>query len=306
MSSIIYLNELATEDAEGVDASEAERLFSNLIDLLRVITRRIDGLTLGSHVPLPGLCLGRHSMSRWMAQDLDRKRRVRAIQNRSPFTNDLRAIETETQAYLEHFFNDRRALGLGLAAWVESMAISVDQQAWNFHEVNLEQHELFENDAGVLIEREAQVSVRHATRREHLDTHADWLEALTVNSPRTPDEMWRRRSYWYPGLAFLPRVESQIRSLHAAEPRFSSIHSRLEDLSSAIEAWRDDQAFPTYGFKVTPEGDKRRQLCQFVDLDGVERIFDTHCRFTPGKGRIHFRLDGANRELIIAHVGDKL
>jgi hypothetical protein len=28
----------------------------------------------------------------------------------------------------------------------------------------------------------------------------------------------------------------------------------------------------------------------FTDLDGKVRTFDWHARFTPGKGRLHFRL----------------
>jgi hypothetical protein len=46
----------------------------------------------------------------------------------------------------------------------------------------------------------------------------------------------------------------------------------------------------------------------FTDLDGENRCFDLHARFTPGAGRIHFRLapDDAGPRLVIAHVGHKL
>jgi hypothetical protein len=35
-------------------------------------------------------------------------------------------------------------------------------------------------------------------------------------------------------------------------------------------------------------------------------VFDLHARFTPGAGRLHFRLDPEPRRAVIAHVGRKL
>jgi hypothetical protein len=50
----------------------------------------------------------------------------------------------------------------------------------------------------------------------------------------------------------------------------------------------------------------RKQLTRFTDLDGVERVFDWHGRFTPGKGRIHFRLIAEERKARIAYIGSHL
>jgi hypothetical protein len=58
--------------------------------------------------------------------------------------------------------------------------------------------------------------------------------------------------------------------------------------------------------RVTPESETRRHLCKFADFDGESRIFDLHGRFTPGEGRIYFRLVPQERTATIAYIGLKL
>ncbi|MGH3276606.1 MAG: hypothetical protein ACRDNZ_20045 [Streptosporangiaceae bacterium] len=41
-------------------------------------------------------------------------------------------------------------------------------------------------------------------------------------------------------------------------------------------------------------------------MDDVERTFDLHGRFTPGAGRVYFRLAPQDRQARIAHIGLKL
>jgi hypothetical protein len=38
----------------------------------------------------------------------------------------------------------------------------------------------------------------------------------------------------------------------------------------------------------------------------MTRVFDLHARFTPGAGRIHFRLDPTAQKFVIAYIGKKL
>jgi hypothetical protein len=57
---------------------------------------------------------------------------------------------------------------------------------------------------------------------------------------------------------------------------------------------------------VTPEAETRKRLCRFEDFDGIERTFDLHGRFTPGPGRVYFRLVPELGAATVAHVGAKL
>ncbi len=302
----IYLNELSFDKADVLPYEAVAIIFSDLIDLLRALNREVNGLVIASHVRLTDLVIGVHPISRWLGGDRDRVRRLRAFDNRSPTRFELSELETLLRGVLEYRVQDRAVIGLGLASWHETLAVSLNRTSWNTSHVDVSRCMLIENEEGDLENTDDVVSARHANAPEHLRTHVDWFGAArAASTPRTPDELWRRRRRWFPNIRFLQRVESQIRDLPAAHPWFSAIMKRLLTLQKATERW-DGRGAPMFGIKISGEGEQRRRLCYWTDQDGVERLFDQHARFTPGPGRIHFRLDGANRRLVIAHVGRKL
>ena len=80
----------------------------------------------------------------------------------------------------------------------------------------------------------------------------------------------------------------------------------LEKLEAAAATWDPDiMAEPEWQTKVTPESETRKRVCRFED-DGKLETFHLHARFTPGAGRIHFRLVGEEGRLRIAHIGGKI
>jgi hypothetical protein len=83
--------------------------------------------------------------------------------------------------------------------------------------------------------------------------------------------------------------------------------TRLVEMEAALAEW-DTILHPTplWRSKQSGEAEKRRRLCRFTDLDGVEREFDEHVRFTPGPGRLHFRLVREEGTAVIAYVGGKI
>ena len=102
-------------------------------------------------------------------------------------------------------------------------------------------------------------------------------------------------------------VEDQLRGLRQGTPALGQVHHRLVELSAAVGAW--DLAAPggpSWSSKVSPEAEQRKVLCQFRDVDGVTRCFDLHARFTPGAGRIHFRLVAGSRLARVAYIGAKI
>ena len=153
--------------------------------------------------------------------------------------------------------------------------------------------------------REDDVRCRHATTEQHVKDHTDWIDAHRVDAPRTPDELWHYRGRWYPNIVFLPDVRGQIQDLGAGSPAFGQVVEKLTALQNALSAW-SGAGRPEWGISVTGEYQQREKFCWFEDLDGVRRLFEDHARFTPGAGRIHFRLDGANRRIVVAYVGRKL
>ena len=109
----------------------------------------------------------------------------------------------------------------------------------------------------------------------------------------------------FPHLRFLSRVNGQLHDLRV--DWVVPVAFELRRLNDAIGDWDPQQTRePTWRSKVTPEGETRRRLCRFKDFDGIERAFDLHGRFTPGAGRVHFRLVPELGTATVAHIGLKL
>ena len=92
-------------------------------------------------------------------------------------------------------------------------------------------------------------------------------------------------------------------------PALSQVADKLRQLEDAVSTWNPETApFPDWPTHVTPESERRKRLCWFVDGDGEVHCYDLHARFTPGAGRIHFRLapERTTGRIIVAHVGPKI
>ncbi|MDO0925313.1 AAA family ATPase [Streptomyces sp. TG1A-8] len=176
---------------------------------------------------------------------------------------------------------------------------------WQTDHVTLERAELVEDDEGTLEMRRDTVDVRHLSADPHLDGHLEWIRKARRESVTTGLRIWDGRTDLYPHLTFLPRVEGQLGGLnpHWVVP----VRRALERLEEAVAAWDPAAtAEPEWRSKVSPEGETRKRVCRFADLDGETRTFDLHARFTPGAGRIHFRLVPEERTIRLAHIGSKI
>src|SRR5262249_14191731 len=121
----------------------------------------------------------------------------------------------------------------------------------------------------------------------------------------TGAELWEARMAMLPHLQFLPRVEEQMRELR---PEWVIPAAwELRRIDDAIADWDPRvRPLPIWRSLITPEGEQRKRLCAFTDVDGVQRPFDLHGRFTPGAGRVYFRLVPEERTARIASIGLKL
>lgn len=304
MDKPIYLNERSFHipvDSE----QEARRLFGHLYDLLRHLDRRATGLSVVAHQRLTDLTIGPHPAAIWFAGDRERVQRIRLISNRAPFDVDFESVREKLQGDLEFRHDGEEVIGLGLASWHDSLAVSVNRHPWQTPELLLQRTLVAEGPEGELVAREDDVTCRHATVEQHVEHHAGWIDAERVDLPRTPDELWLYAEKWYPNIAFHPRVRAQLVDLGAANPAFSQVVEKLSALQSSLSAWNGN-GVPNWGVHVTGEYSGRENLCRFDDLDGERRLFEQHARFTPGEGRIHFRLDGPNQRIVVAYVGRKL
>lgn len=118
------------------------------------------------------------------------------------------------------------------------------------------------------------------------------------------DDLWRRRRDILPSVVLLENVRRDLLDLETKT--WKAVRERLWELQDAVDAWDPGAAeSPVWASRVTPESSSRRKYCYFEE-GGVERLFEMHARYTPGAGRIHFRIDRASGNIVVAYIGTKL
>lgn len=306
MSILLFLNELSCGMPEPV--ARADEAMEHFVDLLRYVRQQRSDAALVSSVKREHLELARgYYVNQWIgaqSRHRDLWRVIQSMQNRAPFSDVLPPGVAEGTEYT---WNGHEAKGLAAAHLMDGLLVSIlIDPVWDTPWIDATCEELIETVEGDLDTDLYPISARHAAKVEHAEWHDDWIKRIGRTIPRSGVEIWEARDELYPSLQFIPRVEAQLFGLRT--DWVSPVVNRLRTLEEAVAEWEPKVSRePHWRSKITAEAEQRTRLyCSFADLDGVERIFDLHARFTPGAGRIHFRLVAEDRTARIAHIGLKL
>ncbi len=138
--------------------------------------------------------------------------------------------------------------------------------------------------------------------------HKDVIQARGRGlPPGGAPEVWERRAELFPWLTFLHRVEDDILKVSASAGGFSQVFNRLVSINGSAQQWAAGHvSYPVWESKITNESETRKAECKFTDDEGEKRTYEVHARYTPGAGRIHFRLDEDRRLIEVAYIGLKL
>jgi len=301
----MVFNELPCSEPHPLELVDtAMGVFVRLLD--RVSRLRNDAvLVSGAYLKDMELAPG-YYFADWAHQPrhIDLARAIRSLRQRAPFSDVLPPGAGEG---VDYFWEGRPARALGAAHLLEGLLVSVlVDDRWDVSWVRADRQILVELDDGEADVRDADpVDVRHAATAEHLKSHEDWIKQYGLPDLRHGDEIWDIRQALYPNLQFLPNVRRQLHDL--TWEWVVPVALELRRIDDAIADWNPQiRPLPIWRSLVTPEHEMRKQLTRFTDLDGVERVFDWHGRFTPGKGRIHFRLIAEERKARIAYIGSHL
>ncbi|WP_413801412.1 hypothetical protein [Streptomyces iranensis] len=257
--------------------------------------------------PLPDSELARgYYYRQWAADNRNRTQRqfIKALRNRAPFTDVL--PQHHTPGEIEYECSGESVEGVGTAHIMDGLAVSLPLSlAWTGSWLDVTVRRLVETDAGDLEMEEAAEPVRHSARRTDLLPHEKWGRSSGLDAVDTPAQLWEQRADFFPRLQFLPRVREDLERLELKW--FIQVRGLLARLEESASLWDPTvNAVPLWqGAKITPEHEQRKRLCRFRDLDGTDQCFDLHGRFTPGAGRLHFRLVPADAALRIAYIGPK-
>jgi hypothetical protein len=308
MALLGFLNELSMpgEDVAREVAITQLRRFAQSVQAIR---RRRHDFALQTHEHIRGWRIGRDCTFDQFLGSPDTKDDARLLLgalNKAPLRRDLPAAQCDDHA-LEYRVDGRVAEALGLADLYDGLSISFDQPPWQAAHIRVERTGIVETDADEVELTTDVIEVRNACTPEHVGQHQLWLDQ--AGKPKFVDfaDFEANRADRFTNLAFLDRALDQLRATDQTHPWWHAACNRLDELQEAMVAWNPAATpEPQWKSHVTGEHQQRRQLCNFVDLDGATRCFDQHARFTPGAGRLHFRLDAVDRKVIVAHIGQKL
>ena len=190
---------------------------------------------------------------------------------------------------------------LALAHAMRTFSISVPTAAqWELPRIPILIRSL--DDEGSVVEDIETIANLSTTAT--LAGHATELGSLGVIAPVAGSDIWNSRAARFPRLTFLDRVRGDLESLKASW--VSAVNARLEELQSAAASWDIAAAAqPSWRSVITPESSTRRDGCLFLDGEVLQN-FEMHARFTPGAGRIHFRLDRQVGEIRVGYIGQKI
>lgn len=243
----------------------------------------------------------------WAADNRNRTQRqfIKALRNRAPFADVF--PQHSPPGEVEYEYAGENVEGVGAAHLMDGLAVSLPLSlAWSGPWLDVTVRRLVETDDGDLSLEQAAEPVRHAARRADLDPHEKWGCSAGLDAVDSAAQLWEQRADFFPRLQFLPRVQDDLERLELSW--FIQVRSLLARLQASAAAWNPDtSALPEWqGAKITPEHEQRKRFCFYRDLDGVDRCFDLHGRFTPGAGRLHFRSVREEGALRIAYIGRKL
>ncbi|WVM88378.1 hypothetical protein ULG90_02185 [Halopseudomonas pachastrellae] len=232
---------------------------------------------------------------------------VRALSDRSPFSAGLQ--EEISQEIDDMEFRTRsgqlRSSALAWATLLDSATVSFDAHPdWSNAWVETAYCTL--EDDGNLID--GQGRIKNASLAAHADEHEDWLKLFGLAEAPTAAQVWSEKEDRFPNLRFLTRTKKDLTGLEGSGAPFLQAMASLKALEQDVVDWRKDSPWPEFSTKASGESEQRQRLCWvYDDVTGKNELFDWHVRFTGGlAGRVHFRVDAANRVIVIAYIGGKL
>ena len=302
MTLLLHINEASVARLPSREASD--KVAAEFAALILAVKRRRGDAALMSVLPLSEVSFfEHHTLGEWGSRpaNRDRWRVVRLLQSKSPGWHRDR-----DDSATEYLVEGERLVAFGDAHMSDGLLVSFRTgRAWDSPWILGTRVYLAELDGEVEMISE-DVKVRHGSAGPQLDPHLEWVSLAGVAGVVSGSDLQLKCAEMFTKLYFLPRATEQLIALDAKW--VAPVAQALALMNRALVEWPRDSSHPSWYTHVTAESQSRREqgLADFRDFDGVVRTFDTHARFTPGAGRIHFRLDAVTRTATVAHVGKKI
>lgn len=306
--SQLFLNELSCD--KTTDRHQASTAMAVLATALTRVRLASPDATLicSEELSFPHWMIGEdYSAVQWMNEsgaNRDQGRLLMSLQQRAPFRLPAQGLDPES----EYSHRGRPGTAFQATDLHDGMTVSLPVcPDWEEPWLSVTRLHSEEEESGTVELCSQEIVLRHCAQEQHVAEHEEWLRREGLEKLTTGAALWESRERYFPHLSFLPRVEKNLRDLEPAW--FVPVRKCLLELEETVAEWRiNDDGMLNYRSKVTVESDTRVQRGEvdFTDLDGRVRTFQLHARFTPGAGRLHFRLLSEKRRARVAHIGGKL
>ncbi|NET62663.1 MAG: hypothetical protein F6K47_43210 [Symploca sp. SIO2E6] len=305
----MVLNELSLQTPAD-DEKTARQLMSELISTVRQATitgvkrviRTADDI---NNIELaPG-----YPVARWRNDkvvDLEERRFFRTLIAKAPFWADVAEAIKSDFNLSDVFYQGEEARGLCFALVSDAFPVSLNSETrWDCSRLELTVTR-FEDEELI----DEYLEIVHASRRNHVQEHADWIKHRIQILVSDGVELWNYRKELFPSLEFCDKVRQQLQSLKNGNLMLQQVMKKLHELENYCKTWTTG-AFSIESLrKATPESESRlqqfKQQLTFRCPDGRERIFSLHMRLTPGSWRLHFSEKLGPGKILIGYIGPKI
>lgn len=312
----MVLNELSLR-SPATDVHVARQRMSDLILTVVVATKHGVKRTIRTLSNLDAEELApNYPIARWRNDsnvDRELQRFFRTLVTKSPFLEDVADLDILRSIGLSDFFHSEdQAIGLGVAYWLEALAISLrSEPRWYDSHLQIRIVQIDEHEEMTDTTEE----IAHASSSGHIQEHLHWInerqhkdDQLSVRDGMT---IWERKEELFPSLYFCEKVGEQMQAMSRGNLLLMPIMKRLYELEGFCKVWHEGPFDHNKMLsKVTNEsettiemfGNERTFRCH----DGTFRVFRWHVRLTPGAWRLYFYPLPEERKLIIGYIGPHL
>ena len=308
----MVFNELSARTL-APDISTARQWMSDLISTMREAKRcGLKGIR--TQADFHAMVLAEnYPLSRWRNDnEVNKEERtfLRTLATKAPLSVDIPNLEIKIKVEnpdCELSLKGSQAEGFKFAYYLEILAISLNSESlWNSNRIKLELLQI--DEQGELIQES--VEVLHASHKNHVLEHTDWIQKRQQTAVANGLELWNRRVELFSSLEFCDRTSEQIPSL--IDPKMlRQVVRKLFELDELSKSWTDGALnLDNLPSKASPESESRlkqfREQLNIQCLDGKKRIFSLHIRMTPGAWRLHFCTELGPGKIIIGYIGIKI
>lgn len=203
-----------------------------------------------------------------------------------------------------------QAEGFKVAYYLETLAISFNSESlWNSSRIKLELIQIDDDDEVI----QESVEVLHASQKNHVLEHANWIKNRLQSERLSGMEIWKRRDELFPSLQFCNAGNKQLQKLHAGDEKLQPVLEILYELENCAKNW-ETGSFNLEGTSLDVSGESQQTLNNkeyrkkrtFLCPDGKERLFERHAKEREHNWRIHFFAEVSKegkRKVIIGYIG---